>query len=184
MYLYFIDRKLIINRPVGDCSSEKTVVFIGSSLVFHREFLAHRERLHFVHIEDSLQLWMADEVDSVKIVGFALHPVGAEENIGKRPDLRVFAVQVRLDSNADIVNPIVHVVNHCKLPAWLIIRKVNGAKVGQEIKSQRFVILEEQDCRRQLIRRYFKSENVAVLDEIKYVVAKSGNKFILNFRDF
>src|ERR1700750_149189 len=69
-----------------NCSSPSKhfIVFIYPGLFFQRELFAHGEIIHFVHVQNALEVWMAHEVHAIKIIGFTLHPVGRRKQLAGR----------------------------------------------------------------------------------------------------
>ncbi len=55
----------------GRLSSKHFIVFINPALILQWKFFPHREVIHFVYIQNTLQLWMTYKVYPVKIIGFS-----------------------------------------------------------------------------------------------------------------
>ncbi len=62
--------------PHFPLSSKHRIVFINACLVFQGIFFSHWKIIHFIHIQDPLQIGMTDKIDPVKIIGLPFHPVG------------------------------------------------------------------------------------------------------------
>ena len=94
--------------------SEKAVVLIGTGAVFQPVFLAQREHIEVVDIQDAPQIGVAAENDAEEVVFLPLHPVGAGPEGGGSRYVRIIGGEKHLDAEAQVVGKTVEVVHHAQ----------------------------------------------------------------------
>jgi len=104
----------------GSIPAKHFVVLIHPGLLFQGIFLAHREIIHLVYIQDPLQVRMPDKIHPEKIIGFSLHPVGRGKKPGCGKHVRLGNIRENLKPDTDIVYQVMQMIHYRQFPSFLV----------------------------------------------------------------